>query len=211
MVNPAFRGLVKIGRTSNSTSTRAQKLKSTGVPGEFIVVYDELVSDSGAVERRLHERFRDSRYQQNREFFQIPIREAIRGLIEEASGFVLPPVGATEGVEILPDLKRKYPSYLRAEFCSIKIVHREGVVYLGTVRSNRFARINEVVERTDLAIFAEDDIDMHPMFQLSRSPNDNARLFVHQLDAFDVMQCTDLFTQEACDDIARARCGQGHE
>ena len=66
--------------------------------------------------------------------FQIPIREAIRGLIGEASGFVLPPIGATEGVEIAPELKRKYPSYLWGDFCSIKIVHREGVVYLETVR-----------------------------------------------------------------------------
>jgi len=52
---------------------------------------------------------------------------------------------------------------------------------------------------------------MKPMFQPSRSPNYNARLFVHQLNAFDVVRCTDLFTHEVCDDIVRSRREQGYE
>ena len=77
-------------------------MRGTGVPVDFLVVYDELVTDCEAVERRLHQRFADYRYQPNREFFQIPVREATRGLMAESDGFILPRIGANSGVEILP-------------------------------------------------------------------------------------------------------------
>src|SRR5918994_4068643 len=109
MINPAMRGLVKIGLTDRASKARAKELRGTGVPDDFVVVYDELVTDCEAVESRLHQRFGDYRYQPNREFFQIPVREAIRGLIDESVGFIVPRIGANSGVEILPDLKKKYP------------------------------------------------------------------------------------------------------
>ena len=111
MINPAMRGLVKIGLTERTSKARAKELRGTSIPDDFIVVYDELVTDCEAVERRLHRRFDDYRYQPNREFFQIPVREAIRGLMDESDGFIVPRIGANSGVEILPDLKKKYPLY----------------------------------------------------------------------------------------------------
>jgi hypothetical protein len=201
MINPAMRGLVKIGHSSGSVDTRAKGLRSTGVPDEFIVVYDELVTDCLYVERRLHNRFKAARYNPNREFFLIPVRDAIKALMEEATEFLVPRIGTNGGVEILPDLKRKYSSYLRAEFYSIKIVHRDGIVYLETVRFRHSGLADEIVERTDLSFI----VDGHdgPMFPSTRSADDNARLFVHELDAFSLINCTDLFTPEACDEIAR--------
>lgn len=134
MINPAMRGLVKIGLTKRTSKDRTKDLRGTGVPDDFLVVYDELVTDCEFVERRLHARFNDYRYQPNREFFQIPIREAIRGLMEDSVGFLVPRVGSNSGVEILPDLKRKYPTYLKPDFHSIKITHSDGVVYLESAR-----------------------------------------------------------------------------
>lgn len=200
MINPAMRAIVKIGLSQRTPQVRAKDLKTTGVPDDFIVVYDELVTDCDFVEKRLHQRFDDYRYQPNREFFQIPIREAIRGLMEESEGFVVPRIGANSGVEILPDLKRKYPTYLKADFYSIKIVHNDGVVYLESVRYRHVGLRDEVVERTDLAFVSDGDAEMFPS---SRNPEDNARLFVHQLDEYSMIHCTDLFTRDACEEIAR--------
>lgn len=199
MINPAMRGLVKIGLTERTPVDRAKDLRGTAVPDDFIVVYDELMTNCELVEKRLHSRFDDYRYQPNREFFQIPIREAIRGLMEESVGFIVPRIGANSGVEILPDLKKKYPSYLKPDFHSIKITHSDGVVYLESVRYRQSGLRDEVVERTDLGFISEDNGDM---FLASRNPEDNARLFVHQLDEYSMIHCTDLFTHEACNEIA---------
>jgi len=199
MINPAMRGLVKIGLSERSSTARAKELRGTGLPDDFVVVYDELVTDCEAVERRLHQRFDYYRYQPNREFFQIPVREAIRGLMDESVGFVVPRIGANSGVEILPDLKKKYPLYLKPDFHSIKIVHSDGVVYLESVRYRHAGSRDEVVERTDLAFIVDSDREM---FLVSRTPEDNARLFVHELDEYSMIHCTDLFTHEACEQIA---------
>ena len=204
MTNPAMRGLVKIGLTERTSKARAKELRGTGVPDDFIVVYDELVTDCEFVELRLHQRFDDYRYQPNREFFQIPVREAIRGLMEESVGFIVPRIGANSGVEILPDLKRKYPLHLKSDFHSVKIVHTDGVVYLESVRYRRAGSRDEVVERTDLAFISSGDLEMFPA---TRSPEDNARLFVHQLDEYSMIHCTDLFTLEACSEVSRKHKG----
>jgi hypothetical protein len=204
MINPAMRGLVKIGRTQRTSKKRAQDLRGTAVPDDFIVVYDELVTDCDFVEHRLHQRFDDYRYQTNREFFQIPVREAIRALMEESVGFVVPRIGTNSGVEILPDLKRKYPKYMKPDFHSVKIVHSDGVVYLESVRYRHVGLRDEVVERTDLGFISSGNSDMFPV---TRSPQDNARLFVHQLDEYSMIHCTDLFTPEACSEIARKHEG----
>lgn len=199
MINPAMRGLVKIGLTERTPIERAKDLRGTAVPDDFVVIYDELVTDCEFVEKRLHARFDDYRYQPNREFFQVPIREAIRGLMEESVGFLVPRIGSNSGVEILPDLKKKYPRYLKPDFHSIKITHGDGVVYLESIRYRHSHLKDEIVERTDLGFISDGDVDM---FLASRNPQDNARLFVHQLDEYSMIHCTDLFSPEACIEIA---------
>lgn len=199
MINPVMPQLVKIGLTKRTSQQRAKDGRGTWVPDDFVIVYDELVTDCKLVESRLKQRFSEYRYKPNREFFQIPIREAIRGLMEESFGFVVPRIGTNSGVEILPDIKRKYPIYLKSDFHSIKIVHSDGVVYLESVRFRHAGLRDEIVERTDLAFIVDRDGEMFP---LTRSPEDNARLFVHELDEYSMIHCTDLFTHEACQEIA---------
>jgi hypothetical protein len=82
LLNPALKGQVKIGRTTNSPEERAAELSTTGLPHDFIVAYAERVSDCDTVERALHERFADARVSPNREFFRVPLQAAIRALIE---------------------------------------------------------------------------------------------------------------------------------
>ena len=199
-----MRGLVKIGLTRRTSKARVKELRGTGIPEDFIIVYDELVTDCEIVEGRIHKRFDDFRYQPNREFFQIPVREAVRGLMEESIGFVVPRVGANSGVEIMPDLKTKYPKYLKPDFHSVKIVLSDGVVYLESVRYRYVGLRDEIVERLDLSFIVEGDSEMFPA---SLSPEDNARIFVHNLDEYSIINCTDLFTHEACEEISRKHAG----
>lgn len=78
LVNPSMPGLVKIGWTKGSSEERARQLSSvTGVATEFVVVYDELVSNAATVERQIHQALNEYRYNQNREFFKISAKEAI--------------------------------------------------------------------------------------------------------------------------------------
>jgi hypothetical protein len=53
LVNPHMPNLIKIGRTGRTAEERAAEIsRATGVPAEFEVIYDELVSNAAAVEGR---------------------------------------------------------------------------------------------------------------------------------------------------------------
>jgi len=55
LLNPAFPRQVKIGRTARDPQKRANELsRQTGVPDDFIVLYEEIVSDAERVETLLH-------------------------------------------------------------------------------------------------------------------------------------------------------------
>ena len=77
LVNQAMPGIVKIGRTARATSDRANELSTTGVPHDFIVVYDQQFLDCIEAERNIHEYFADFRINKNREFFQVSPKEVI--------------------------------------------------------------------------------------------------------------------------------------
>lgn len=76
--NPAFReNMLKIGRTEGGIQKRAKQLFTTGVPDEFIVCYEEDVPDCVLAEKLIHKKLSNYRYKKNREFFVIPLTEAI--------------------------------------------------------------------------------------------------------------------------------------
>jgi hypothetical protein len=77
LINPAFPGLLKIGRTTNKPSERAAALSTTGVPDRFVEVHSVLAKDCIDLEVKLHEYFFDKRYADNREFFRITVEDAI--------------------------------------------------------------------------------------------------------------------------------------
>src|SRR5437763_16825221 len=79
LFNPAMSGLLKIGKTTRLSEQRATELsKATGVPSEFHVVYEEEFTDVGKAEQLIHSRLNEYRYNRNREFFQLLLKQAIR-------------------------------------------------------------------------------------------------------------------------------------
>lgn len=81
LINPSMKGLVKIGKTNRSPEERASELSSaTNMPTPFVVAYEEEVPDSHVAEMLIHDELTQQGYRVNdeREFFTIPLKDAIR-------------------------------------------------------------------------------------------------------------------------------------
>ncbi len=78
LTNEAMPRLVKIGVTlANDPQSRIADLYTTGVPFPFELVYAALTDDPFRVERALHNAFRETRVNPNREFFELDPDQAI--------------------------------------------------------------------------------------------------------------------------------------
>ncbi len=85
LINYSMPGLVKVGRTDRSPSTRIDELSSaTGIPTQFVLVYDILVPDAERAEQLMHGTLTNRGYRvaENREFFNAPIHEVVKLMIE---------------------------------------------------------------------------------------------------------------------------------
>lgn len=79
LLNATMPGYLKVGMTERTPEERARELSQvTGVPVPFSVAYSETVPDCQAAERLIHLRLDQFRTTQNREFFHLPLRDAIR-------------------------------------------------------------------------------------------------------------------------------------
>ena len=81
LINPSLKGLLKIGRTDRSPEERAIELSnSSNMPTPFIVAYDEKVPDSKTAEKLIHDELMQQgfRVSDSREFFSIPLKNAIQ-------------------------------------------------------------------------------------------------------------------------------------
>jgi hypothetical protein len=85
LMNPSMSGLVKIGKTQREPEERAKELSSTtGVPTPFTVVYDSYFENCSEAEKHIHTLLENKGYRvsQYREFFEIPIKDAIDAVME---------------------------------------------------------------------------------------------------------------------------------
>jgi len=107
LINPAFTGFVKVGRTIKEPEIRARELSSgSGVPAPYAVAWDAFVKDFDQVEKLIHQQLAHTRSRHDREFFAIPLKSAI----SIASSIVAPfscerdaplSIGSTETNQIL--------------------------------------------------------------------------------------------------------------
>lgn len=90
LINPSLQGLLKIGKTTRSPEERVRELSmATNMPTSFILAYQQNVSDCDTVERMVHEELTDKGYRvaDNREFFELPLHEAVSVVFSVASRF----------------------------------------------------------------------------------------------------------------------------
>jgi hypothetical protein len=69
--------MLKIGRTEHGAQKRAKQLFTTGLPEEFNICYERDVPDCIVTEKLVHQKLKKYRHKANREFFVIPLQEAI--------------------------------------------------------------------------------------------------------------------------------------
>lgn len=84
LANSSMPGLVKVGMTSRPPDDRAQELSgATGVPTQFIVVYEQYVADCSAAESFVHTTLerKGFRVSENREFFSAPVKEVVNAIL----------------------------------------------------------------------------------------------------------------------------------
>jgi hypothetical protein len=87
LVNPAFSGFLKVGKTVKAPEARARELSSSsGVPAPYAVAWSSFVTDCDHVERLIHRELASARARRDRAFFVIPLRRAI----SIVSGIVAP-------------------------------------------------------------------------------------------------------------------------
>ncbi len=76
--NSAMGKLLKIGFTCGSVEKRAAELSgATNVPSAFIVEYFHISEDVEEIERLAHAELNERRYNENREFFDTSVADAI--------------------------------------------------------------------------------------------------------------------------------------
>ena len=109
LINEAFDGYVKIGKTVN-LEQRLKQLDNTSVPLPFRCVYAVKVSDMDAIERLAHKAFADHRVRSNREFFEVDPSRIISALKMTNGEEVTPKddiAADEEGLEALNKPKRR--------------------------------------------------------------------------------------------------------
>ena len=90
LMNQSMPNLVKIGKTQRTPEERAKELSSTtGVPTPFTVVYDNYFENCSHAEQHVHILLENKGYRvsKNREFFEMPIKDAIDVVMETKNYF----------------------------------------------------------------------------------------------------------------------------
>lgn len=78
-INPSLPGLIKIGTTTKHPLERVRELSApTGVPTPFVLAYHRAVYNPFKAELHVHELLDAFRISDSREFFKLPLHEAIK-------------------------------------------------------------------------------------------------------------------------------------
>lgn len=86
LINPSFPDLIKIGRTSRDSRTRARELSRTGVPTPFLLASEIFSTEHQQLENALHAELSAFRLNYRREFYRYPLDQAIEKLQELSRG-----------------------------------------------------------------------------------------------------------------------------
>ncbi|HWB92781.1 MAG TPA: hypothetical protein VG605_13045, partial [Puia sp.] len=112
-----------------------------------------------------------------------------------------------EAVEILGLLKRKYPNMIRDIIKSVRIYQTRIRCYLEILEEESIQEgrlVDQTIRRSDLAFIgdiSDDTEDVILFFNPRNSVTENARVFVEEFDPYSIINCTELFTEEAAQQV----------
>ncbi len=157
LTNRAMPGLVKIGQTNKTVNQRIKALYSTGVPTPFVCQYAVEVPSNNKenYEKLMHDALDTLRYNPDREFFEIPVDDAI-SLMKMIPGTPLPfpstetrPIAFGLGEEISPDdlqTKKQRPQF-RFSMIGLKVgdpvAYRDDISVVAVVCDDKNVMYNE--------------------------------------------------------------------
>ncbi len=214
--NASMPGLIKIGCTSRSPEERRRELsRPTGIPVDFEVEYEIYSYNIKEVEREMHKAL--AKYKFGKEFFKVDVNTAINILRRKVEESRLEAEIKTKGVnelydvyeavEILGLLKRKYPNMIRDIIKSVRIYQTRIRCYLeileeASIQEGRL--VDQTIRRSDLAFIgdiSDDTEDVILFFNPRNNVTENARIFVEEFDPYSIINCTELFTEEAAQQV----------
>ncbi|EPL6464383.1 MULTISPECIES: GIY-YIG nuclease family protein [Morganellaceae] len=210
LINPSMPGLIKIGRTLRDSNMRARELSSTGVPTPFQVAFELFADQHESLEAEMHLKLTDFRVNPSREFFRYPLDKAIALLIQLA----MPVQNSTEqyvAEDLTQRLRKKYPTYLHPNITAVKIVQTIGRVWLEITIEQELGGylLDQTIKRTDLGFIIDDD-ENDLFFQPEDDIRLNANKFVSEYDEYSIVMTTDLFHEEACQQIIQTYKMKSH-
>lgn len=198
LTNESMEGLIKIGKTKRDSQSRARELQDTGVPTPFHVAFEIFCDDCDSVEKDIHEKLDQYRVRSNREFFKYSLDNAIAML--QGSGKTIEEYEYS-AMDITAYLMKKYPTWMRTDILSIRIIQRKERVWLEITEEEKRDDnlVNQTIQRTDLGIIIDffspvDDVSI------------NAKKFIEQLDPCAIIMTTDLFDTEYYDEVKKKHC-----
>jgi len=201
LVNPSMPGLIKVGRTLRDSRMRARELSSTGVPTPFQVAFEIFAEQHETLEARVHIELTDFRVNAAREFFRYPLDKAIALLLQLAEPIQ---ISAEQYVaeDVTQRLREKYAMYLRSDIVAVRVVQMPGRVWLEITTEKETAGylVDQTIQRTDLAFIADTD---EAFFRPEDDVRLNANKLVNDYDVYSIIMTTDLFHDEACQQIVR--------
>ncbi|MFW3473992.1 GIY-YIG nuclease family protein [Streptomyces microflavus] len=156
LANSLIPGVLKIGRTARESSERAKEISNaTGVPAEYEVIYDQVVSDAKAAEKELHSLLRSSRVNPRREFFKISIREAIRHVQQICDQYKVNEAREAVEIDALPALEDRMRRWLRRDLVAVRFVQYPDLCLVKWTVQPDHRKIAAFENIFDLAVFGE--------------------------------------------------------
>ncbi|MCP3807737.1 GIY-YIG nuclease family protein [Paenibacillus sp. Lou8.1] len=200
LINESFKGLIKIGKTSLSSSERAKQLSSnTGIPTPFKVAYEVFSTDCNRLEKAIHNELNDFRVNANREFFSFPLYKAIE-LIQKFSERKTKynEFDSFEAIEILPKIRELFNTYINPFVSSVRVYQTSDRVYLEVTQDHYIAGYlkHQLIRRTDLGYLHDGPHKDDKPFKPERSINANAEVFLSSGFTTMALCSDDLFTAE---------------
>jgi hypothetical protein len=201
LINPSMPGLIKIGRTLRDSRERARELYTTGIPTPFQVAFELFSEKHDVLEDSAHNELADFRVSGRREFFRYPLDKAIR-LLQVLNSPPTSKESIYAAEDITERLRKKFPSYLKPDIVSVRIVHPGDRVWLEITQEEELAGYlkKQTITRSDLGFISDGEFESF-YFNPTDSVSINANKFVDEYDPYSIIMTTGLFHDEACEEV----------
>jgi T5orf172 domain len=195
--------LVKIGRTWRTSDERASELsRPTGVPDDFEVIFEAVVSDVIAAERTVHQVLSEKRVPSRKEFFEVSVREGIRTVMEVAKRYPVDEEAEAIEAEILPLLERRMRRWLRRELVSVKFVQFSDICILRVTEQPDLTQREAHQIAIDLRVLGDHERDCELFNPRTETLRENVAKFLN-LDPYSmIMVGLRLLSDEAAYHVA---------